>query len=38
MIAGAEMEESESGEEDESWKRPNIVKESVKPTKAEVDR
>ena len=37
MIAGAEMEESESGEEDESWERPSIAKESVKPTKAEVD-
>ena len=37
MIAGASMEESESGEEDESWERPNIVKESVKPTKTEMD-
>ena len=37
MIAGAEMEESESGEEDVAWERRNIVKESAKPTKAEVD-
>ena len=31
MIAGAEMDESESGEEDESWERPNIVKEASSP-------
>ena len=36
-IAGTEMENSDSGEEDEAWERPNIVKESVKPTKTEVD-
>ena len=36
-IAGTEMDNSQSGEEDETWEKPNIIKESMKPTKAEAD-